>query len=547
MSNKIFIQNGCYCKNTKVGDIELATPITNFTMEIISNHYRDEGIFREIVFIKDGQRSRPILINPDDMWTNFQNYLSFCGEYLWRGNKNDLTNLWELLFSKSSGKTVLEPEFVGLQDDGSFLFENIAIKKDKVITPDDNGTFWTGNEGIKPRSISASRSEASEGIPYLVTNKDLDFELLRDKLSTSMNPSKALQCLSWCASVLYMEEVFAKYGAFPFLFITGKRRSGKSTIAEWLTNLFGFESAGRMWSDTTPVGMSRLLAYYSGLPLWLDEYRNDTKYATKIGMLRNVYNRQSSGKGTKDGFTVREAKIRGTCIITGEETPTDNALMSRCIVVEVTEKERNSSISTHSSSTNVYNWFTDNRRLLSNFTYKILRNKHLLAQDYLVKLSEYKDDLATVVDDRAAINSAVLAAGHFILFGEDKNFLNSLLQKTTTDKDTLEEESIVNVFFDDVAAMMFSGAVSSNYLVERDGFVYIYFQGLYNEWAIDYKKRRGEPPFKLQSLRSYLTQEQGFVSNSVSCRFGEGSETSVRSCVKFNKEELPSYIKQLLK
>ena len=64
-------------------------------------------------------------------------------------------------------------------------------------------------------------------------------------------------------------------------------------------------------------------------------------------------------------------------------------------------------------------------------------------------MSEYKDDLATVVDDRAAINSAALAAGHFILFGEDKNFLNSPITETTTDKDTLEEESIVNVFFDD--------------------------------------------------------------------------------------------------
>ena len=41
--------------------------------------------------------------------------------------------------------------------------------------------------------------------------------------------------------------------------------------------------------------------------------------------------------------------------------------------------------------------------------------------------------------------------------------------------------------------MMFSGAVSSNYLVERDDLFIFTFKVCTNEWAIDYKKRRGEP------------------------------------------------------
>lgn len=534
-SNGIFEKNGEYYvrKIDEEGNPKIRR-ITNFTIKIISSHHRDDGIYREIA-IKGNKITARRMIAPTEMFDGFKSFVASCGNFSWWGNAMDLTNLWNHLYSQDEGKVIYEPECIGWQEDHSlFMFENVAFKGLETIKPDQHGTYWVDGTGIRPRSISTSKSDIPEGLPFIITNRHLDIAELRSKLQDSMSPTLADHCLGWACSVLFMEEVFERFGNFPFLFITGKRRSGKSTIAEWLTYLFGFESAGRMWSDTTPIAISRYLGYYSSLPLWLDEYRNDSKYANKTGMLRNVYNRQTSGKGTRDGFNVREAKIRGTVIISGEETPDDNALLTRCVVIQMAESYR---------TTNHFNWFTDNKRLLSNFTYQILSDKENTKKKFIENLVTNKESLSNKgFDERLSINKAVVATGFEHLFGEDKQFASSIFETATQDSKSQEEESAVSVFFNDIGALVFSKTISHNYWTIKDGFMYIYFHGLYNEWAIDYRKRRGEPPFKLQSLRGYLAEEKGFVTMSVNYRM---DDNSVRSCVKFQIESCEEYIKQL--
>lgn len=536
----ISIINGCYTIKRKMGDVEFDFPITNFTIEILSNHHREGKILREIVLIKGNHRSRPILIEPEEQWKDFQVFLSSIGQYVWRGKPQDLVTLWEYLYISQTTKTVFEPDYIGMQNDGTFLFENIAIKDEKVIYPDNTGTFWDGEEGIKPRSLSISKTDSNEGLPFISTNTIIDINDIAERLAISIPRQDARIALSWCASVLYMDEVFEKFNCFPFLFITGKRRSGKTTIAEWLMYLFGFESAGRTWADTTPVGMSRLLSYYSNLPVWLDEYRNSARDMTKINILRNVYNKQSSGKGVKADFGVRYTPIRGTCLITGEETPSDSALLSRCISIELAESSR-----TIEREQN-FNWFQANRQKLSNFTFQILRTRAGARAEYLSKLSEYKSELSKSFDERSAANNAVIAAGHFILFGEDIDFAKNLVNKAVIDRETIEEEAMTQTFFNDVAAMYHGNQLKAPYWAVTDEHLFIYFQGLYGEWAVYFKKIRGYEPFKLQSLRSYITQEPGFIATGINHRLGTEAGGSVRSCIQFDKNNIPPYIKQLI-
>lgn len=511
--------------------------LSNFTIRIIASHYRDEGIYREIIFQQANKESNRIMLAPDCMFEGFKSFLASCGNYCWWGNSIDLTNLWHYLYKRDEGKIIYEPECIGWQENHKlFMFENIAFKGSETLTPDPQGTFWIEGKGIRPRSLSPSKSETPAGLPYIITDITLDIQEVRLKLHDTMDKTMADQCLGWCCSVLYMEEIFAKYGHFPFLFISGKRGTGKSTIAQWLTYLFGFESAGRMWSDTTPVAIGRYTSYYSSLPLWLDEYRNDPKYANKNGLLRDVFNRHSAGKGTRQSFGVREDIIRGTVIVSGEETPQDNALLTRCIIIPMTKLHRRN---------NHFNWFSDNRRLLSNFTYQILKNKQNNKTTFMKNLNDNKEALSKLkFDDRMATNKAIVASGFELLFDKDDSFAHSLISSASEDTKSQEEESALSVFFNDVAAMLFAKSINNNYWAIKDDCIYIYFHGLYNEWAVDYRKRRGEPPFKLQSLRGYLVEEPGYLSMSVSNRM---DDNSVRSCVKFQLEICPEYIKQLRK
>lgn len=525
-----------YCKIDDNGNPTYRR-LSNFIITIVASHYREDGIYREIVFTQGAHKSGKFLIAPDAMHDRFKSFLSSCGNYCWWGNTIDLTNMWNYLYQRDTGKVIYEPDCIGWQEQYKiFMFENVAFRGDQILLPDSEGTYWLDGKGIRPRSLNITKSDSVEGVPSIETVDKINIATIREMLRDTMEPSHADQCLGWCASVLFMEEIFHHFGHFPFLFISGKRGTGKSTIAQWLTYLFGLDGSGRMWSDTTQVAIGRYLSYYSSLPMWLDEYRNDAKYSFKNGMLRDVFNRHVAGKGNRQGFGVREDRIRGTVIVSGEETPQDNALLTRCIIIPMSK---------HHRKINRFNWFSENRLLLSSFTFQILKDKPLNVDKYIKSLFANKESLSRLgFDERLAINKAIVATGFEILFGEDKSFASSLVETTQLDAKDQDEESAISVFFNDVAALMFSKSISENYIINKDGFLYIYFHGLYNEWAIDYRQRRGEPPFKLQSLRGYMTDEPGYLSSSINTRMSDGS---VRSCVKFKIDEANNYIRQLIK
>ena len=65
-------------------------------------------------------------------------------------------------------------------------------------------------------------------------------------------------------------------------------------------------------------------------------------------------------------FGIREGKVRGGLLICGEETPEDNALLTRCVVVNVSAMNR---------KTNHFNWFQANKKKFSNFMYQMLKSR----------------------------------------------------------------------------------------------------------------------------------------------------------------------------
>jgi hypothetical protein len=343
--------------------------------------------------------------------------------------------------------------------------------------------------------------------------------------------------LGWVFSVPFLEEVFELYGCFPFLFVTGRRGSGKSTIAEWLMNFFGLENAGKMAADTTAVGLQRYLAYYSSLPVWIDEYRNTKQITQKNGFLRNAYNRQSAGKGIKSDFGVREAKIRGTLLMSGEETPEDNALLTRCIPILVSEKSR---------TINHFDWFMSNKIKFSYHILDILRRKKELMPTFLKVLNEGKNFFTSNhSDDRTAINYAALCAGYAVMFGEDNiDFAKWVANETIRIQREYHDEQAVSIFIEDLMVLKTKKLINDNYWVEEDGKIYLYFHGLYNTWAQDYRKTRGIEPFKSASIRDYLKEEPGFVGSNISHRIN----SEMKKCIVYQtdqaKEELINLVEK---
>jgi len=530
-----------YIATRRRGKHEYDERISNFTIKIIATHETPEGILREICFKNEfGQRTSAFTIAPESM-SETGGFKTFClskGNYIWSGRAEDLQNIWEGEFLNDDGRHIIEPDHIGwVSSENIWLFGNVAIDQDgKELRADKSHIFWTEKKGLKPLAlgVSSGRMAIQEGIPYLATT-EFDIKQIKQNFTDTIGEMEASLCLGWVFSVPFMEEVFELYGCFPFLFITGRRGSGKSTVAEWLMNFYGLENAGKMAADTTAVGIQRYLSYYSSLPVWLDEYRNTKQITYKNGFLRNAYNRQSAGKGIKSDFGVREAKIRGTLLFSGEETPEDNALLTRCLPVTVSEKSR---------TTNHFDWFMANRVKFSYHILDILRRKKEVLPIFIKVLNEGKQFfVGNGTDDRTAINYACVCAGYAVMFGENGvNFARWVRDETKRVQREYHDEQAVISFLDDLIMLKTRRLINDNYWEESDGKIYLYFHGLYSIWAIEFRKTRGIEPFKSSSIRDYLKEEPGYVSNNIVKKIGG----VCKKCVAFDAGLAPDIIKALV-
>lgn len=539
--SNISIDWGKYVANRRQGKQEWQETISNFTMKVIARHETSEGVVREVVLVDEfGKHSRsfPLASTPMVKRDLFADFVMSKGNYIWTGTNDDLATIWRGLFLDDDGRHIIEPDHIGwVSEEKIFLFGNLAINQDgEEIRPDKHNIFWREKYGLKPVPVSISTGKApiNEGIPVL-SSTHVDILDVRKRLEETIGKYEAYILLGWVASVLFMEDVFSAYNCFPFLFVTGRRGSGKSTIAEWSMNFFGIETGGKMAGDTTSVAIQRYLSYYSSLPVFIDEYRNTKNITIKNGFLRNVYNRQSAGKGIKAAFGVREGKVRGTLLVSGEETPDDNALLTRCVVINVKEKNR---------VVNHFNWFQNHRTGLSFITYHILKHKKANLSNFIENLNDGKDFFVKRgLDDRMAINYAVVGSGFCALFGElPRDFQDYLATESQRVKNEYDQEHAMQVFWEDLLALQSTGRLREEMWSFDNDYVYLYFGGLYSVWASEHRAVHGTEPFKAAAIRKYMEEEPGFLEFNVQKKIGKYN----RKCVVFRKEEAASELIDLV-
>jgi hypothetical protein len=289
-------------------------------------------------------------------------------------------------------------------------------------------------------------------------------------------------------------------------------------------SFWGLERSGKQAADSTSVGLQRCLEYYSSMPVFVDEYKNTQKIILKNGFFRNCYNRQSASKGIKSTFGIRSAKIRGTILFAGEETPEDPALLSRCVPVLITLRRR---------SDNHYDWFQGNAASFSWHILETLRARGGMVEKFKRHMFEARDfGRAIGMDDRMAMNYSVPTAGYCVAFNDsDVTFARWLKEELVRVKTEQEAESIVDQFMADMQVLKLTGRVGEKYWDVSEGRIYLYFHGLYNAWAEDFRRRKGEPPFKASSVRDYMKEEPGFLDFRVSHRING----TVVSCVVFDE------------
>jgi 5S rRNA maturation endonuclease (ribonuclease M5) len=350
---EFIVIDNCYYKEVWRGDAKVQERISNFVLDPQYDIQTDTEIIRVCDMTNiTGKTVHNVRFDAECLSaaSKFNARCLAAGDYIFTGTQEDLFQICFTIFNVPK-RVVHSPKRIGRLDSGGWLFANCGIDSKGELVEMEDGLVLLDGVAYTPRAISIDDGTES-GVSDM---PEFDLARLPDVQDgaylnetaemferTFGNPS-ALLGLGWVAAGWYSDAIFNHFGFYPYLFVTGKRSSGKSVYCSLLQCAYGFSAANAGMSIETPsnVGISRYLSYRASLPQWYDDYRNDVKRITmKDGLLLDVYNRHGAVKGVKTGGEVRKEQVNGFLLLSGEDTPANNALLTRCVTVTLSSYER---------------------------------------------------------------------------------------------------------------------------------------------------------------------------------------------------------------
>lgn len=558
--------NTYYVKDKQTGgngkpDIPIWKRISNFTITVEKVLVDETGYHREVVFHgADGSTHRAICPPENISLREFKRWANSCGNYVFTGEQRHLDLLYELEYTNCDSREIRRPQEIGElkklegEEQNVWLFGNCLLKGNtsEILTSDETGVIWDGLVGYQPASIQeADTSDFSAKMPVLNLG-DTKFgmaelkQVTEDLISIYENPSIKL-AVGWIVACLFSREIFNKFSCFPLLFVCGKRGSGKTTLVNYLMALAGFsESAGDALGASSEAGVLRCLAWYNSLPYWLDEYRNNPKIRAKWeGFLRNTYNRQATSKGTR-GSKIRAHQINAGIILSGEETPEDNALFSRCVIISLSDVRARKEKKPH-----LYNKLQDLRQLglLSRLSLEVIKRRKSFT-GLLEFIESMKERLIkSGVSERIAINYAIPATCYYAAFLDSdseevaKNFIKEVAEMSFKIEKQTESEHMLNVFWEDIVTLQ-EDLKDFYCIYEVPGAtkgkkrIALHFKTFYNKWAESYH-RKGSDQFKHGTMLSYIKEEKYYIEDQRGKKIGPNKKTTRCLILSLDEQDDP--------
>lgn len=531
------IVDNCYYKLHPQNGKLIETRVSNFILVPEYDIVSEDDIIRVVTLVnQQGEERKGIRLDKDALTTpvKFNACVVGQGNFIFTGNAEDLFKLNLMIFERTKS-VVYSPKKIGRLETGGWLFGNCGIDSKGELHEVRHGIVELDGKVYAPRSITVDDEAASSSDVPTFNLRDYtgkpDAEFLREtaeSLRTTFGTYGAYLALGWCIAGWFSNQIFDKFGFYPYLFISGKRASGKSVLATLLTSTFGFEAASAGMSIETPtnVGILRYLGYRSSLPCWYDDYRSGVRRIDmKDGLLLDVYNRHGSVKGTKDAGVIRKEQVNGFVLLSGEDTPSNNALLTRCVVVQLSAADRDP---------RVFDEACANMELLRSSALWFAKQSTLGAD-----ISEHIEAATQKIFDkngdiRYARNYGIFAGAFLWAFGDvipDKDkFLASLTKNAYQDKLEIDAAHPMAEFFNDFPDMIAKGFV----VRDRDftvleqggnkadkgkrGMVALRMRECHKGWC-DYHR---DTKLKEKTLRDYVRREPFFHSEERAYFSGAG-------------------------
>lgn len=503
----VYEYDNCYVKSVKSERGFKEVSLSNFVLQPVAYFHMPDGRNREFILAcKSGYVSEPIMFRAEEL-TNLNLFKKRCfevGDFVFNGSSDDFSQV--MLFILENSDDVMDitlPATVGRQEN-FWLFGNVLVKDGEYYTPDEDRNFKVGGTTYRARSVYNDNN--ARNIPML----DLKSHLEREKqleaihlLNKSYGNPDVIEALGWMIASVFSEKVVEAHNGFPLLFITGRSGSGKSTLARNLNCAMNIHNTRADSFNSSIVGMTRMMGYYSNIPVWYDEYReNDRNIQYKTQFLKEAFERQGVSKGVKVGAVVQRTDLFSTLILSGEDAPEDRGLMSRCFIVKLDR---------HTNDTEAYHAFKEYEDEVFNVIGREAIRMSTINGNYRdfhkILNNRRKELICEGADDRTAFIRATTYAGIVWLFPELKNLVT--LNQAESVKASLadvEEADPVRVMMQDMLIMLQSGHMLAgrDFRLCREGIFFNSFRQFYNVWSSYLSTARTRPPHSITTMKEYV-------------------------------------------
>jgi len=429
-------------------------------------------------------------------------------------------------------------DVLGWQPEGFWAWNNLVIDyQGNEIQIDKNGCFV--HDDVSFYIPSANEVYAFNRWMY---DSQKRFKFFRPKASfakfsediVTVHRKHGMMGLLFSVASIFQDVVVREIKGFPILFLYGPASSGKDQLANACQSFFGEpQSAINLEGDvSTAKANIREFAQFSNSIGQLSEYKPGNPKLD--GSLKGLWDRNGYKRGNIQSRVSSESiPILSSVIMTGNFEPTQDALISRCIYINM----RKSSF-TPQEDENFRKFNELVKAGYSGYSNEFLKYRNKVDQDFMYQYTQFKKELGSRVpketNSRMITNLSILGS-FYMMFKDEFAFsfsqiemMEHFVKLIDYQMAKLNSASTITRFWDCFLASM-RGMSQDQIKVNRDFNIdgdKLYFQWTtcYNkisrQWYIQYK---GEASPSKNVMSDALKKDKCWVESKDSHRFAPGS------------------------
>ena len=298
------------------------------------------------------------------------------------------------------------------------------------------------------------------------------FREMCNRLKRIVGSDDALFLIGSFLSFAAAPELFEDLSQFPGLWTHGEANSGKSTILEWLMEIWGFRVLGinLKGTNSTAVGLLQAADQYSNLPVWCDEFRDDKEQVgkDKLGVLHNGFNRGGQAKFNPSGI---QRSMRTTFVVSGESTTSESAIRGRYPHVQISKHLRQWAPGEQEKGGKApsedFLWFTKHRHYFFFFGRYVIEHREQFVNEVFKFFELWGHES---IDPRCRVIHGIGYASWMAMVGmlgshsgaEADAFKQHMIEHSKSATDDVQSDLNVNVFIQDLITAWNAKEISAN-------------------------------------------------------------------------------------